>query len=158
MSAKNSLNRKEIIDTLINFGQIESRTSLMFRHAIAQTEGMNVTDMECLDFLGEKGTATAGELAKMTGLTTGAITNVIDRLEKAGFVKRERDNRDRRKVIVRPDMNRNENVRKIYESFLEDILKLLAKYSDEELETIVDWMKSITIIYEKEIEKIKSSE
>ena len=62
---------------------------------------LNVTDAECLDFLSDMGPSTAGDLAKITRLTTGAITNAIDRLEKAGFVERKHDVNDRRKVIVK---------------------------------------------------------
>ena len=63
----------------------------MFHQAIADRLGLNVTDHKCIDLLLMKGPLTAGELAGMTGLTTGAITAVIDRLEKAGFVRREDD-------------------------------------------------------------------
>ncbi len=65
-----------------------TRSSLMLQQIIAQKAGLHVTDAECIDFLMEMGPSTAGDLAKATRLTTGAITNVIDRLERAGFVKR----------------------------------------------------------------------
>src|ERR1700710_739713 len=77
-----------------------TRSTLLLQHIIAEDMGLHVTDAECIDFLQEMGPSTAGDLAKATRLTTGAITSVIDRLEKAGFVKRERDLLDRRKVII----------------------------------------------------------
>src|SRR5882757_4375726 len=88
-----------LYDLMIEIRRL-TRTTLMHQHLIAQRIGLNVTDAECIDFLQEMGPSTAGALAKATGLTTGAITNVIDRLEKAGFVKRGPDPKDRRKVIV----------------------------------------------------------
>ena len=66
-----------------------TRSSLMLQYAIAEKMNLNPTDAECIDFLMEMGPSTAGDLAKVTRLTTGAITSVIDRLQKAGFVKRE---------------------------------------------------------------------
>src|SRR6201995_6198325 len=77
-----------------------TRTTLMHQHIIAGSMGLRVTDAECIDFLQEMGPSTAGDLAKATRLTTGAITSMIDRLEKAGYVKRSADPNDRRKVIV----------------------------------------------------------
>src|SRR5215470_10853577 len=69
--------------------------------ASADKIGINVTDLNCLNILALGGHLTAGELAKQTGLTTASITGVIDRLEEAGFVRRERDPSDRRRVVIR---------------------------------------------------------
>src|SRR5579862_6428063 len=68
--------------------------------ASADKIGINVTDLNCLNILALGGHLTAGELAKQTGLTTASITGVLDRLEEAGFVRRERDSKDRRRVVV----------------------------------------------------------
>ena len=68
--------------------------------AAADRIGINATDLNCLNILSFSGQLTAGELARATGLTTASITGVIDRLEEAGFVRRERDTRDRRRVVV----------------------------------------------------------
>lgn len=151
------LSRNKLIDELMISGREESRLSVMFRQAIAQTEGINAVDMECLDFLWEKDSATAGELAKMTGLTTGAITSLIDRLEKAGFVKRERDVNDRRKIIVKLIAERIKEVQKLYFEFVTDVNKVLPKYTDKEIEAIVDWKRNIASIYEKQIKRINES-
>src|SRR5262244_1335788 len=72
----------------------------IFSQAVADYAGISNSDLECLDFLNLEGRVTAGRLAEVTRLTTGAITGVIDRLEKAGFVRRERDESDRRKVFI----------------------------------------------------------
>src|SRR6476659_9033510 len=77
-----------------------SAQGLMFSQAVAHSVGISSSDLECLDFLNLEGRVTAGRLAEVTGLTTGAITVVVDRLEKAGFVRRERDEADRRKVFI----------------------------------------------------------
>src|SRR5690349_6043779 len=77
--------------------------SMLLGQAVADRVGMNAGDLDCLDMLSWQGPLTAGQLSEMTGLTTGAITGVIDRLERAGYVRRESDPNDRRRVIIRPD-------------------------------------------------------
>src|ERR1700754_3538658 len=77
-----------------------SAQGAMFAKTVADRAGISASDMDCMDFLNLEGRMTAGRLAELTGLTTGAITGVIDRMEKAGFVRRERDDSDRRKVFI----------------------------------------------------------
>jgi DNA-binding MarR family transcriptional regulator len=77
-----------------------SAQGVLYGQAVADMTGMSGSDIDCMDFLNLEGRMTAGRLAELTGLTTGAITGVIDRLEKAGFVRRERDETDRRKVFI----------------------------------------------------------
>src|SRR5580700_8824106 len=76
-----------------------SGLGVLFSQEVARRLGIASTDLECLDYLG-RGPIAAGELAELTGLTTGAITGVIDRLERAGLARRSRDVADRRKVLV----------------------------------------------------------
>lgn len=71
-----------------------------FDRAVADMAGLNLTDMSCLDILGQEGPLTAGQLAERTGLSSGAMTTAIDRLESAGFARRTRDAGDRRRVVV----------------------------------------------------------
>src|SRR5204863_6012401 len=77
-----------------------SSQGVIFGQTVANVAGISGSDLECLDFLNLEGRVTAGRLAEVTGLTTGAITGVVDRLEKAGLVRRERDEADRRKVFI----------------------------------------------------------
>ncbi|MCX6047867.1 MAG: MarR family transcriptional regulator [Chloroflexi bacterium] len=99
----NNLKINELTQELNRQFRYTSANAVMFSQVIAQKAGINSTDNECLDFLLLNGPATAGQLSELTGLTTGAVTAVIDRLEKIGYVKRERDSADRRKVIVVPN-------------------------------------------------------
>src|SRR5271157_5057901 len=108
MSTKNSGNRFELLAALGDaFRQLATAT-VMFHQAIADRLGMHVTDHKCLDILVQTGPIPAGALAERTGLTTGAITGVIDRLEKAGFVRRIKDPDDRRRVVIEPFADRIE--------------------------------------------------
>src|ERR1700754_345536 len=77
-----------------------SAQGTIYASAVADSVGISSSDMDCMDFLNLEGRMTAGRLAELTGLTTGAITGVVDRMEKAGFVRRERDDSDRRKVFI----------------------------------------------------------
>src|SRR5260221_887836 len=77
-----------------------SAQGVIFGQTVASRVGISSSDLECLDFLNLEGRVTAGRLAEVTGLTTGAITGVVDRLENAGLVRRERDDNDRRKVFI----------------------------------------------------------
>jgi DNA-binding MarR family transcriptional regulator len=74
--------------------------SILYSQTVAARLGVNSTDLECLELVAFGSEVTAGALAERTGLTTGSITTAIDRLERAGFVHRGRDNTDRRKVVV----------------------------------------------------------
>src|SRR3954462_11597118 len=77
-----------------------SAQGVLYGQTVANVAGISNSDLECLDFLNLEGRVTAGRLAEVTGLTTGAITGVVDRLEKVGLVRRERDEADRRKVFI----------------------------------------------------------
>lgn len=77
-----------------------TRLTLVFSQHMASQLGVSTTDLECLNLVAAGGDVTAGALAERTGLTTGAITGAIDRLEQAGLVERRKDKTDRRKVIV----------------------------------------------------------
>jgi DNA-binding MarR family transcriptional regulator len=114
--------------------------TILFHQAIADRLGMNVTDHKCAGILLREGALTAGELAQYTGLTTGAITGVIDRLEKAGFVRRTKDANDRRRVIIEPVVKRMERViSPLFESMARAAKELCANYSTEELAVIRDF-------------------
>ena len=92
--------RAALMQELENALRRSSAQGVIFGQTVANTVGISGSDLECLDFLNLEGRVTAGRLAEVTGLTTGAITGVVDRLEKAGLVRRERDPDDRRKVFI----------------------------------------------------------
>jgi DNA-binding MarR family transcriptional regulator len=121
------------------FRQLSAAT-IMFHQAIADRLGMNITDHKCADILSRTGPITAGELAQRTGLTTGAITGVVDRLEQGGFVRRVRDPHDRRRVIVEPAVKRMEQIiGPLFESMGQAAAELCARYSTKELAVIHDF-------------------
>ncbi|MFA7216918.1 MAG: MarR family transcriptional regulator [Candidatus Paceibacterota bacterium] len=157
MSQKKPATRKKIIDSLISSLHKETRAATLFVHTISEITGIHPTDIKCLDFLSEVHSATAGELAKITGLTTGAITAVIDRLESAGFVKREADVKDRRKIIIRFIAGRPNHLGLVQDLFANKIPNLLSTYKTDEIKLIEEWNIKMAEVLHNEIEKLKIS-
>jgi DNA-binding MarR family transcriptional regulator len=112
--------------------------------ASAERIGINVTDLNCLNILALRGQLTAGELARATGLTTASITGVLDRLEEAGFVRRERDAHDRRRVVVHLDPARGlREVAPVFAPIVEAWRAAAAQYSDEQLALILRFQRQL---------------
>lgn len=122
-------------------GAIRQTGSLMvlLTQAAADRVGINATDLNCLNILSFSGQLTAGELAKATGLTTASITGVADRLEQAGFVRRERDAEDRRRVVIHLNTERAlGTVAPVFGPMLGAMQRLADQYTDDELRLIVE--------------------
>jgi DNA-binding MarR family transcriptional regulator len=132
--------RVRLLDGLVVAGRQLSTATVMFHQAIADRLGLNVTDHKCIDLLLLKGPLSAGELAGMTGLTTGAITAVVDRLERAGFARRADDLRDRRRVIVQAVPRRCREIERLFEPYGATFRELTGCYKDDELAVILDFM------------------
>jgi DNA-binding MarR family transcriptional regulator len=126
--------------------QSQGRNTVLFHQTVAERIGLNATDSRVLSYLGDAGSATAGELAELTGLTTGAVTRIIDRLEHAGVVRRDRDPHDRRKVIVvhLPESSAQRELERFMAPFGRAVGELLARYSDAELDLIAELTESST--------------
>jgi len=114
-----------------------SAQGVLFGQTVANVAGISNSDLECLDFLNLEGRVTAGRLAEVTGLTTGAITGVVDRLEKAGFVRRERDEADRRKVFIVVVPEATARIGQFYVPMQQAMHKLWSSYSEAELRLLL---------------------
>jgi predicted ArsR family transcriptional regulator len=150
--------RKEL-EHLVGFviGRELGARSILFHQAIANLAGVSVTDLKCLDYVDRMGDVTAGDLARVTGLTTGAITAAIDRLEKAGLARRERSEEDRRKVFIRlcqsPVMAR---ITPFYEALGRESAQMVTRYSTDQLETIKDFCERCIEIMRRQTEAVLS--
>jgi DNA-binding MarR family transcriptional regulator len=149
-------NRYDLQDALLTAGREGSTLTVMFHTAIAERLGLSVSDYKTLDLIVREGPLTAGKLGELTGLTTGAVTGLIDRLERAGLVRRKRDERDRRKVIVQPTVGELEkDVLPMFGSFGAALDELYASYGDEELLTILDYTTRLNDLLREEIKKLR---
>ena len=158
MSSRRS-KRVEMIEAINWAGRELSTAGIMFHSVVAERLGLNTTDHKALDLIVRSGPMTAGQLAESTGLTTGAVTGIIDRLEKADLVHRERDPNDRRRVIIRPtlDPQRMQEIASLFESMARSMSRMASRYSDEELKTILDYMVRSREILQQEAIKLRSN-
>jgi len=150
--------RTSILGSIRKHGREQSRLSVLFRELVARRFGISAADGECVDFLMEVGSATAGDLAKLTGLTSGAITGVIGRLKKAGLVTAKRDPQDRRRVVVRLIEERLKKGVALYASYLKAADKqVYSRYSIGELETIAGYHRRMRAVLSREIKKLSGN-
>jgi DNA-binding MarR family transcriptional regulator len=112
--------------------------SIMYNQQVADRVGLRLTDMQCINVLDLMGPSTPGELARSTGLTTGGVTVMLDRLEKGGYVKRVPNPRDRRSVLVRLNPTKLKKMRAFYGEINERMVALLDETPDRELRSVVD--------------------
>jgi DNA-binding MarR family transcriptional regulator len=127
----------------------------LFRNAMNEWAGLNATDMECLRLLFLKGTATPSELARRTGLTSGAATAMLDRLERAGLIERRPNPADRRGTLITPEKSAAVKVAAWFESARNAQDELISSYSESELEIIADAFEKFAQLWDREREKIK---
>lgn len=109
--------------------------------AVAQMLGVNRTDLRVLDILERAGPVTAGRLAELASLSTGAVTAVIDRLEAGGFVHRDRDPADRRRVIVDIDREKAREYGWVYQWVMDESVRRMADLSDDQLRVVLGFLR-----------------
>jgi DNA-binding MarR family transcriptional regulator len=148
--------RRELLNKLWNLGRTMSTQTVFLHQAIAQSVGLNATDTKCIDLIlrGPGGSVTAGWLSDMTGLTTGAITHILDRLEKRQYIERVRDMEDRRKVFIRVRPESLEPLIPKYEAIGKAYMQLVDQYGDKELQLICDYLEKTSDVSGRELAKM----
>lgn len=134
----------------------ETRTATLFVQTVAESVGIHPTDLKCLDFLTEVRSTTAGDLARITGLTTGAITAVIDRMEKAGYIKRTADSSDRRKTIIQILVKHHRHSQIVHNLFTHKMPRILSAYTRKERAIIADWNTRLTALLQDETKRLRA--
>ena len=132
--------RAALMEQLEHAVRKSSALGVIFGQTVANRVGISSSDLECLDFLNIEGRVTAGRLAELTGLTTGAITGVVDRLEKAGLVRRQRDESDRRKVFIAIVPEALGKIGRFYEPLQKAVTRDWEGYTDAELKLLLRFM------------------
>ncbi|MCP4561903.1 MAG: MarR family transcriptional regulator [Bosea sp.] len=124
--------------------------SVLHSQAVAKRAGLASVDLECLDMILLAGSVTAGQIMEHTKLTSGAVTGLIDRLARKGYVKRTADPQDRRKVLVRIVPEAIRPLQELFAPMAERSAALMGQYSAEELELIAGFIeKGIAIALER---------
>jgi DNA-binding MarR family transcriptional regulator len=136
--------KKDLEKRVIMAARENGVSSVLFRNAIGRKLGLTITESECLSLLSIKGVSTPTELARYTGLTTGSTTAMLDRLEKANFIRRKPNPKDRRGVLVEINQQYTDTVGPYIVGLQKAHHELLASYSDKELETIADFLTRFT--------------
>lgn len=152
--------RTENINIINNEVRDNGNTNVLLVHAIAQHLGLSATEFECCSLIQEQGPFTAGELAKLCRISTGGMTGMIDRLERKGFVRREADSNDRRRVLVFGVQNEDAiyKVRALYDPMQTAFDDILSQYSDEEINFIRMFMQRINNMFHTTIANLPTSE
>jgi len=138
----------ELIEEIVgSLARRHSTAVVLFHHAVAESLGMGPSDHKCLDLLRDRGAMTGSELAAITGLTTGAITGVVARLERAGFLRRERDPNDGRKQILQL-ARKPTHIQDVINPLREDVAATLKHFDNHQLGAVAEFLAHTTdLIY-----------
>jgi DNA-binding MarR family transcriptional regulator len=123
--------------------ELSSQLSVLNHHVGARLELRDV-DLGCLELLARHGPLSPGALARHAGLHPATMTGIVDRLERAGWVARDRDPADRRAVLIRPLRERGAELYRLYAGMNNAMDQLCAGYSDEELTLLADFLRRTT--------------
>ena len=137
----NRQRRQELLNALKLAGREHSDATVIFHDTIAQRLGLHSTDEKTMSLLEREGPLSASEIARRTGLAAASVTNLIDRLEQKGFVRRTRDPKDRRTVIVEPTEDGVAKFVPFFANTRSGVARMWASYDEKELAVILDFLR-----------------
>ncbi|MFI6814126.1 MarR family winged helix-turn-helix transcriptional regulator [Nonomuraea sp. NPDC050328] len=146
MSRYISEHRKKLLDDLTVAGRENSQAAVMFHSAVAARMGLGPSEEKTLDLLQRRGPLSAGEIVQHTGLAPASVTGLIDRLEAKWYVRRVRDARDRRRVMVEINPEMLHGGEDLFATLVNGLAELYEGYTDEQLELILDFLNRVTAI------------
>ncbi|HYZ85946.1 MAG TPA: MarR family transcriptional regulator [Bryobacteraceae bacterium] len=157
MPKKSQGNARELLERIGVAVREMGAQSVLASEVIADIFGLHKTDLESLDLIYLRGGAcTAGELSRATGLTSGSVTALIDRLVKAGYVVREADPNDRRRQIVRIRPEAIAPIQAVYAPMQTEMFKLWSGYGERELEIVEDFIARSTQLHADYLERLRT--
>jgi DNA-binding MarR family transcriptional regulator len=151
-----SSNKRKVFEKLIYEVRRSQNATDRFDQAVADAIGINRTDLRCLDVIQREWPVAAGRLADQTGLTTGAITTVLDRLERAGYARRVRDPNDRRRVLVEPTLDALEGAGDLYAEHVALSERSYKRYTEQQLELLLEWVREGRELNEREAARLEA--
>jgi len=146
--------RRQLIDAAAMAARLQQNAYDRFEDAVAGYFGVNRTAMRCLEVLDRLGQQTAGELATQTGLTSGAVTAMLDRLERAGLVRRLADASDRRRVLVQMTDRAAQLAADVYEPLAEEMAEF-ERYTDDQLRLLAEFLQTATRTLERHAGRVE---
>jgi DNA-binding MarR family transcriptional regulator len=151
-----SRDKRQVFDELIYEIRRSQEATQRFDEAVAEAAGLNRTDMRCLDVLGLEGPVTAGRLAEATGLTSGAMTTALDRLERAGYARRVRDTADRRRVLVEVTPLALEGAQRFYSEHMAESERIYQRYTEDQLELLLEFVRDGRLFNEEHAARLEA--
>jgi len=142
--------KKELESRVIMGAREFGVSTVLFRNAIGNKLGVNLTDMECLSVLFSKRLATPTELAQYTGLSSGAATAMLDRLEKAELIERHPNPIDRRGLLISVSKKSAKKIGPIFTSIREAQNELASTYTEKELLIVLNFLEKLSAVWEEE--------
>lgn len=145
--------RHELLRRMWELGREMSTQTVFLHQAIAQSAGLNATDTKCIDLIlrHENERVTAGWLSGQSGLTTGAITHILDRLEKRRYIRRVRDTEDRRRVFIVVNPASLKPLQPKYEAIGIAYMAMLEQFGDAELQLICDYLEKTSEVSKEQL-------
>jgi DNA-binding MarR family transcriptional regulator len=150
--------KKQLVDELIREFRVSGNQDDAFDSLAAERLGVSVTDLRCLNIIENCGGLSAGDLATQSGLTGGAITGVIDRLERASFARRVFDPADRRRVRLEVTPKFYERTERIWGPLAADWHSTLSeRFTIEELERITDFLRATNQVGRRHLDRLRET-
>ena len=147
--------KQRLVDEIIHLARAHEAANDAFDEVAREKLGINRTDLRCLNIIENHGSMTAGRLAELSGLTTAAVTSVLDRLERAGYARRIRDTEDRRQVQVEITPLLAERATPIWGPLGEEARSTLTRMPAEELQALIDFYRLGIELNERHIERVR---
>jgi DNA-binding MarR family transcriptional regulator len=149
------MSKRDLTMQVVRGGREYSIGAVLFHRAVGQLLGVNVTDVKCLDIMTLKGSASPSELAEYTGLSTGATTAMLDRLENAGLIRRRPHPTDRRGIIVVLSKAAMRKLPAIFASLAKAMEALVSSYTEKELKILADFFSKAGVLWKEERQKLR---
>jgi DNA-binding MarR family transcriptional regulator len=150
-----SRHKRQVFEELIDEIRRSQEATARYDEAVAEAVGVNRTDMRCLDLVGREGPVTAGRLAEATGLTTGAMTTALDRLERAGLARRTRDTADRRRVLVEMTPEAAGGAARFYGEHIAHAERLYRRFNQAQIELLLEFVRDGRELNEREAARLE---
>jgi DNA-binding MarR family transcriptional regulator len=148
--------KKELIQEMIHLAREHEAANDAFDEVACQRLGVNRTDLRCMNIVQNQGSMTAGRLAELSGLTTAAVTAVLDRLERAGYARRVRDGNDRRQVIVELTPLLTQRAGKIWGPLGKEANAEMGRMSVEQLKGVIEFFRAGRDLNERHVERVRN--